>query len=158
MRTLFLGLGVGLGLGLLLLGAGCTLNHKQVEDSIKKDMTSKGITLKTIECPSGRSKKAGESFDCNATDDDGHDATFHVVVGQGKYEWTTDSMSVEEDVVGHELEKGMNTAGTAIVTCPAKKALMKQGQSFQCSVANTKAKSVLITKGANKVFTWQLID
>jgi hypothetical protein len=69
---------VPLAVALVALVAGCgetTIDQKGAEDLAKKVVTSTGVKLKSVSCPSDVKAKKGADFDCDLVDTDGAKGT-----------------------------------------------------------------------------------
>jgi Domain of unknown function (DUF4333) len=144
-----------------VLTSGCTVDKKKVEGSITDEFKSKGIKLKSVDCPANQKAKKGETFDCKAETDDGDKLTIHVTLNDnmGSLEWKLDGKILEEAKVGHSLEKAIDDKAhvKADVTCPDKTIVLLSGKSFTCDATiDGKSKKVDITLGEDDNYTWKI--
>lgn len=131
---------------LFAVGCGTKIDHAKVEDSIKKGLKDKNVTLKSVSCPEGRAAKTGDSFDCTGIDEGGQHLVFTVTQNDdhGNIAWKLDGMIIDQAKIGDSIEHKVGKA--ADVKCPGKTVILKPGQSFTCPVdVEGKTHSVLIT-------------
>jgi hypothetical protein len=131
MKRVIAGLGV---VTLLALGCNPVLDKKKIETSITSECKSKGLTLKTVDCPAGRHQKQGDTFDCHGTTDDGQALTFTVTQNDhaGNISWKLDGQIMDLAKLGDSIESKVHKA--ADVKCPSKVKVLKSGDVFKCDV------------------------
>jgi hypothetical protein len=139
------------------LAAGCTVDHAKLEDSIRTELKEKGVNLKSVDCPSGRSIKSGDTFDCTGVEGSGQHLLFIVTQGEERsLSWKLDGMIINQAKVGDSVEHQVGKG--ADVKCPEKTMILKPGQSFTCDVDfDGKTRKALITlQDKNGTFTVKL--
>jgi hypothetical protein len=131
-----------------LLAGGC-LNHlddRKVEQEIETFLKSKGVTIKSVDCPPDRPLKKDDTFTCSGIDADNEALVFRVkqTDGHGAIFWEMDGMLINQQKVGDGIERQVGTK--VDVQCPEKSLIMKVGSSFTCPVlVKGKTEHVLLT-------------
>lgn len=130
---------------LSVLAAGCgRVDHTKVEDSIRTELKSKNVGLKSVSCPD-RPVKAGDTFDCTGIDEAEQHLVFTVTQSEGgNVDWKLDGMIIDQATIGDSIEHQVGKS--ADVKCPGKAVILKPNQSFTCPVdIEGKTHQVLIT-------------
>ena len=120
---------------LALLVAGCgKLDNKKIEDNIKSTLKGKGITMKSIDCPTDRKLKSGDKFTCTGESDDGTKCTFDVeqTDGSGDIKWNLRGSILQADDLGDSIEKKMGE--NVDVQCPDTTIILPKGKTIDCDV------------------------
>jgi Domain of unknown function (DUF4333) len=147
---------------LAVLSVACMrkLDNKKIEQNIQDELTTKGVAMKSLSCPSGRALNSGDTFDCTGVDADGETLVFHVTQtdGKGTIKWEMDGMILNLAKIGDSIEAKVGK--NADVQCPEKSVIVKVGHSFQCNVdISGKMHKVLLTLAdTTGRVTWKLLD
>lgn len=115
------------------------IDHSKVEQSIKDELKTKGVTMASVTCPDKITAKAGGTFDCTGTDDQGTNAKFTVTMkdDQGSIEWKLDGKIIDMKKLGDGMESKIAAAGKPIdVKCPEKSMIAKKGCQFACDATD----------------------
>ena len=133
MKTRLLGQVVGAALVSFTLMA-CTLDNKKIEDSIRTTIKDRGITMKTVACPSGQKSSVGSKFECTGETEDGGKLKFQVEVtgAGGDIKWELEGKILDLKKLGDMVEKQVHES--ADVTCPEKSMVVKKGDVVECDV------------------------
>lgn len=85
---------------------GCDLSGTKAAENIQKELTDKGVKLKSVVCPEGKKDKDGEKFECEGFTSD--DQKFVVDVsakGGGNITWELRGRIVTATELEEKLEK-----------------------------------------------------
>jgi hypothetical protein len=112
----------------------CTLDNKKIEDSIKTTVKDKGITMKSVSCPTGQKSKVGTKFECTGETEDGGKLTFQVEVTSsgGDIKWELEGKILDMKKIGNSIEKKVGES--ADVECAEKSMVVKKGDVVTCPV------------------------
>ena len=112
----------------------CTLDNKKIEDSIKTTVKDKGITMKSVSCPTGQKSSVGSKFECTGETEDGGKLKFQVEVtgSDGSIKWELEGKILDMSKIGDSIEKKVHES--ADVKCPEKSLVVKKGDVVDCDV------------------------
>jgi hypothetical protein len=112
----------------------CTLDNKKIEDSIKTTIKEKGITMKSVSCPTGQKSSVGSKFECTGETEDGGKLKFQVEVtgSDGSIKWELEGKILDMSKIGDSIEKKVHES--ADVKCPEKSLVVKKGDVVDCTV------------------------
>ena len=121
------------GIASLLMMA-CSLDNKKIEESIRSTIKDKGITMKSVSCPTGQKASVGSKFECTGETDDGGKLKFQVEVtgSDGSIKWELEGKILDMKKLGDSIEKKVHES--ADVTCPDKSLVVKKGDVVDCTV------------------------
>jgi hypothetical protein len=123
-----------------LVGCESTIDHAKIETNIREELKSKGVTMATLTCPDKIVAKAGGTFQCSGTDDDGTATTFTVTMkdAQGSISWELDGAIIGMAKLGDDMEAKLSaSSGKKVdVKCPAKSMIAKTGCKFTCDLTS----------------------
>ncbi len=132
----------------MLAAAGCSkkLDNSKVEASIKSGLEAKNVKVESVSCPSDKSPKKGDTFDCTGK---AGGKPFTVKVEQtddnGAVKWTLKGYAVDSKAVvakiGPELAKGTG----ATLTCADVPVTIETGPyKLDCELKNPDAKIQIV--------------
>jgi Domain of unknown function (DUF4333) len=128
-----------------------SIDPAKVADNIKTDTAkTANMTLKTVTCPDHIVAKAGGTFQCQVTDDQGTPGTFTVTMtdAAGSISWKLDQKYVDMKKAGDNLEASLSqSTGTKVdVKCPDKNVIAKPGLVVVCdATSGDKTQKVTLT-------------
>jgi len=151
----------------LIAATGCTrtLNMEEANKAISEGLTTQlGLAMGSVTCPpDSRPMKAGDTFECTGTPNDGGRITVKVTQkdDQGNIGWevTKSEGLFDMKLVEGAVQKGLkDTTGTdATVSCGARWRVGKAGDTFECEAQaadGRKATAVVTVKDAEGSISW----
>jgi hypothetical protein len=76
---------------------------KKIKDSLSDQLKSANakVSVKSVECPSGKSMNEGTKFDCTVQFDNGQSAAAHIEIQKDQqFSWTIDPTDLQKAVGG----------------------------------------------------------
>ena len=118
---------------LLLAACGKQIDPDKVAESITKGLAEKKLTAKNVSCPSGKKAKAGDTFQCTATDDAGTSLTIDVTQqdDQGTVQWKLDGQILDTATVVADAKGKIPGAD---ITCARKAVVIKGDGNYECAI------------------------
>lgn len=106
-----------------------------------------------MSCPSGRAAKAGDTFQCTATDDANTALTLNVTQqdDKGTVEWKLDGQILDTATVVADAKGKLPGAE---ITCARKAVVVKTTDSYECAIKNAAQKKLTI-KVDNGNVAWE---
>ena len=133
---------------LTVIGCQSQIDHTKLESSIRDELKTKGVTMFALTCPDKLATKAGTTFKCTGTDDQGTAVSFDVTMKdeQGRVSWTLDGKLIDMQKLGDDMEARMSTDKKVDVKCPTKTMIAKKGCAFSCdATVDGKATKIAFT-------------
>ncbi len=153
-RRSLVGLFSFVGLGALLVA--CTVDAKKLEDSIRTEMKSKGVEMKSISCPTGQKSFGTNKFDCTGETNDGEKVVFNAnTQGGGAVAWELKGKIIPgtelEDMIKEKADHPIK------VKCRMKVMIFNEGDVFFCDETVEGKKFALQVKAKNDsgLFEWK---
>jgi hypothetical protein len=149
--------------GLSAFAFGCNVKKGEIEDSIKKTMKEKNVTMKSVSCPGDMKAKVGSTYECSGETDDGEKVTFKVeatdFTGGAKWELNGkiyDGSDVEDEVATAIGEKA--NGKKVKVKCKAKMFVFNKGDKFNCDLDVDGEKDVVVIEPTddNGGYKWKV--
>ena len=76
---------IGLAFAVVFAFAACNkVDNEDMAKKIKEQLTTNGVTVKDVSCPSGQSIKEGTKFDCTVKVDDSMTVPIHIEIMKDK--------------------------------------------------------------------------
>ena len=112
--------------------AACSLDADGVEASIRGELSDKGVDVKSVTCPDGRPRKAGDTFDCEGETASGQPFTVKVTQTEGgTVKWTLVGRVFDTESWSRELGLRMGLQ----LDCGKQKLIAVKGTKIVCSWA-----------------------
>jgi hypothetical protein len=131
----------------VVAAAGCSkvIDPDKVSDSIKEDLLAKKVVIKSVDCPSGKTAKQGDKFQCTVTTDH---QTLTIDVDQvdndGSIKWELQGRIYNERALGDKLEA--QAGGGVDIQCGDQVTIMKKGDAIHCVTKHPDGKITLTAK------------
>jgi hypothetical protein len=128
---------------IVLAGCATTIDNKKAESFITKRIEAKtDVQVKSVSCPTGLTAKAGDTFDCTVTRDDGSTAKAKVTEkdDKGNVDIDLSTIPTRQPLDPKKAEQFVSTqvqqqtgARVQTVSCPSH-LTAEQGATFDCTV------------------------
>ncbi len=133
--------------GAAFLGCTQTLDPATLADSIKSNLESKGVTVKSVTCPSGRPMKKDDAFTCQGVSGKGD--AFTVQVTQ-----TDDTGNVNVELDGKVFDPAAfveealrHFTNSRKVDCGKERFIAVKGTEMACAVEGGKSATLVFGEG-----------
>lgn len=116
----------------------------QAEDSIKAGLEAKGLKVESVTCPTGKSAKKGDNFDCIGKAG-GKDFTVSVeqTDDNGAVKWTLEGFLVDSKAIVAKVSPGL-PAGTTLHCADKPTTVERGGYKLDCELENPDSKVQIV--------------
>lgn len=115
------------------LVSGCKekVDRAEMEKLVRETLEEKGIKVKSVTCPADRPRKVGDRFACDGELADGSKFVGNVTQTEEGYKSSIVGRIMDLGLLAKELSDPKEDVK---VECPAKKLLLRKGDTFKCTV------------------------